>query len=92
MATSNIRFEVIINFPDTQAKSDAISAFYTSLGALTTVYQYDAINVVDSSIREIVFGYILATQSASALVALATLNSSAAGPVIANQWLATSEP
>lgn len=91
MASANIRFEVIIPFPTSQAASDAITAFYTSLATLTPVYQY-IVNVPDGSIKEVVFGYITTAQGAAALADLATLNSSAAGPVIANQWLSTSEP
>lgn len=91
MASANIRFEVVISFPQTSAASAAISTFYTNLAALTPVYQY-VVNDPNGNILEVVFGYITAAQATSALAALATLNASAAGPVIANQWASTSEP
>lgn len=91
MPSATIRFEVVISFPLTVAASTAISDFYTSLAALTPVYQY-IVNTPDGSIKEVVFGYITALQATAALSALATLNSSAAGPVICNQWGSTAEP
>lgn len=95
MSSPVIRFEVVLPLAQ-QGTPDftALKTFQTTIEGLSKSFYYQVIRGSDElTMATAFFGYITSAQSANALAALATLNSSlSSGPVLCVSWPATSQP